>query len=251
MRVLIGCEQFGHMREAFRRHGHDAWSCDLLPARDGSPNHIQCDVLTVLDDGWDLGIFHPDCTYLTCSAEWAYKDADFVRYPNVGYHQRVKPSTLVGAARRQAREDAVAFVLRLRDSKIPRKAIENPVGVLSSRWRPANQTVQPWWFGEDASKATCWWLEGGLLPLMPTKVISPRIVDGKPRWANQTDGGQNKLSPTADRAMLRAETYLGLADACALQWGSVPTQLQFGVPFETLRVPENKVSESLVQDTTR
>ena len=96
MRVLVGHEQFGHMREAFRSRGHDAWSCDLMPTRDNSPYHLQCDVLTVLHLGWDLAIFHPDCTYLTCSAEWAYGDGP--------YHQKVKPGTLVGAARREARE---------------------------------------------------------------------------------------------------------------------------------------------------
>jgi len=217
MNILIGCEQFGHMREAFRRRGHDAWSCDLMPTRDGSPYHLQCDVLTILDRGWDLAIFHPDCTFLTCSAEWAYGDGP--------YHQKVKPGTLVGAARREAREKAVEFVFRLRDAPIPMKAIENPVGVLSSRWRKPDQTVQPNWFGDDASKATCWWLEGGLPLLVPTKMIPPRMVNGKPRWGNQTDGGQNKLPPSTDRAMLRAETLPGSADACAAQWGALPVQL--------------------------
>lgn len=211
MLALIGCEQFGHIRAALRRRGWDAWSCDLKPARDGSPFHLQCDVLNVLNDGWDLAVFHPDCTYLTCSAEWAYGDGP--------YHQKVKQGTLVGAARRQAREDAVRFVFRLRDAPIRFKAIENPVGVLSSRWRKADQTVQPHMFGDDASKATCWWLEGGLPKLVPTKLVAPRIVDGRPRWGNQTDSGQNKLPPSDDRAMRRAETYPGLAEAIADQWG--------------------------------
>lgn len=211
MRVLVGCEQFGIMREAFRQRGHDAWSCDLKPARDGSRYHLQCDVLTVLDDGWDLGIFHPDCTYLTCSAEWAYSDGP--------YHQKVKPETLVGAVRREAREEAIRFVFKLRDCEIPLKAIENPVGILSRRWRKPDQIVQPNWFGDDASKATCWWFEGGLPLLVPTKRVAPRLVNGLPRWANQTDGGQNKLPPSGDRAMQRAATYPGLADACADQWG--------------------------------
>ncbi len=96
LRVICGCEASGVVREAFRTLGHDAWSCDIRPAEDGSPYHLQCDVLTVMNDGWDIGIFHPDCTYLTNSAEWAYKDADFERYPEVGYHQRVKPGTLTG-----------------------------------------------------------------------------------------------------------------------------------------------------------
>lgn len=239
MRVLIGCEQFGHMREAFRRRGHDAWSCDLEPARDGSPYHLQCDVLTVLDDGWDLGIFHPECTYLTCSAEWAYKDPDFARYPGVGYHQRLKPDTLFGAGRREGREAAIRFVFRLRDSKIPKKAIENPRGILSTRWRKPDQTVQPNWFGDDASKATCWWLEGGLLPLVPTDIVAPRMVNGRPRWGNQTDSGQNKLTPSDDRAMLRAETLPGSADACSLQWGVEAPPLQFAMPFISRAVAQS------------
>jgi hypothetical protein len=235
MRVLIGCEQFGHMREAFRRRGWDAWSCDLVPARDGSPHHIQGDVLGVLGDGWDLGIFHPDCTYLTCSAEWAYADPDFERYPGVGYHQKIKPGTLVGVARREAREKAVEFVFKLRDAPIHYKAIENPIGILSSRWRKADQTVQPYMFGDDASKGTCWWLEGGLPKLVPTKKVEPRMVNGRPRWGNQTDGGQNKLPPSEDRAMLRAETYPGHAEACADQWGSyVATRL--GPQFSEIKI---------------
>lgn len=223
-RVLVGCEQFGHIREAFRSLGHDAWSCDLEPSRDGSKYHLQCDVLGVLDDGWDLGIFHPDCTFLTCSAEWAYSDPNYEKYPGVGYHQRIKKDTLVGQARREAREQAINFVLALRDASIRFKAIENPRGVLSTRWRSPDQIVQPYMFGDDASKATCWWLEGDLPLLKPTWMIAPRLVNGKPRWANQTDSGQNRLPPSDDRAMLRSMTYPGHAKVCAEQWGSFVTQ---------------------------
>lgn len=228
MRVLVGHERFGHMRAAFRRAGHDAWSCDLVPAVDGSRYHIQGDVLDHLDDGWDLGIFHPDCTYLTCSAEWAYSDGP--------YHQKVKPGTLVGEARREAREAAVQHVFALRNCRIPRKAIENPRGILSSRWRKPTQTVHPHWFGHDASKATCWWLIGGLPLLVPTKIIAPRIVNGLPRWGNQTDSGQNKLTPSADRAMLRAETYTGLAQACAERWGQIAQPDFFPAPLPQYRI---------------
>jgi hypothetical protein len=100
VRVLVGCECSGIVRDAFRRRGHDAWSCDLKPSERPGP-HLQCDVLTVLHMGWDIAIFHPDCTFLTCSAEWAYGDGP--------YHQKVKPGTLVGAARRVARVQATAF----------------------------------------------------------------------------------------------------------------------------------------------
>lgn len=213
MRVLIGCERFGKVRDAFRRRGHAAWSCDLAEDATGSNFHFQCDVRAVLHGPygpWDLAIFHPDCTYLTNSAEWAYGDGP--------YHQKVKSGTLVGAERRQARKEAVAFIEELRRAPIPRKAFENPRGHLSTAWRKPDQTIQPHQFGDDASKATCLWLEN--LPLLiPTKQIPPRMVDGKPRWANQTDTGQNRLPPSADRAMLRAATYPGIADAFAEQWG--------------------------------
>ena len=218
MRVLIGCERFGKIRDAFRARGHDAWSCDLAPDANGSPYHYQCDVRLVMDKGWDLAIFHPDCTYLTCSAEWAYGDGP--------YHQKVKAETLVGEARRRARANAVEFVRALHDAPIPLIAIENPRGHLSSAWRRPDQTIQPHQFGDDASKATCLWLNG-LSPLTPTKPIAPRMIDGRPRWANQTDTGQNRLPPSADRSMLRAATYPGIANAMAEQWGS-PVASQHG-----------------------
>lgn len=209
MRILIGCEQFGVVREAFRRRGHQAWSCDLQPARDNSPFHIQDDILKHIHDDWDLAIFHPDCTFLTCSAEWAYGDGP--------YHQKVKPETLVGAARRLARAAAVEFVKLLLTAPIPRIAVENPKGHLSRAVGKPQQIIHPWQFGDDASKETHLWLKG-LLPLRPTKLIAPRMVNGKPRWANQTDSGQNKLTPGPDRAMQRAATYPGIAEAMAEQW---------------------------------
>lgn len=215
MRVLIGCEQFGHTRAAFRRLGHLAWSCDLVPARDGSPFHLLGDVRRHLDrapDGvaWDLAIFHPDCTYFVNSAAWAFGDGP--------YHQRVKPGTLVGRARRLARQRDAAFVRELRDAPIPRIAIENPRGYLVHVLGPASQSIQPNQFGEDASKETCLWLYD-LPPLVPTCQIAPRMVDGRPRWGNQTDAGQNRLTPSDDRAMKRAETFPGIAAAFAAQWG--------------------------------
>lgn len=168
---------------------------------------------------WDLMIAHPDCTYLTNSAEWAYKDPDFVRYPGIGYHQRLKPGTLFGEARRNARKDAIDFFLQLWSAPIPRIVIENPVGAISQMIEPT-QTIQPWMFGDDASKATCRWIKG-LPALRPTEKVKPRIVDGRKRWGNQTDNGQNKLPPTTDRWKLRAKTYQGIADAMARQWGTM------------------------------
>ena len=218
MRVLIGCEESGAVRRAFAAQGHYARSCDLLPAADGSPDHIQGDVLTVLDRGFDLAIFHPVCTYLTNAAAWALCDPDYDRWPGVGYHQRVKPGTLTGAARRAAKREALDFVDALARAKIERICMENPVGAMAGHLGWPFQTVQPWQFGDDASKATGLSLKN-LPPLVATGNVPPRMVDGMPRWSNQTDSGQNRLSPGPNRARDRSRTFPGLAAAMAEQWG--------------------------------
>jgi hypothetical protein len=217
VKVLIACESSGISREAWRKLGHDAWSCDLLPADDESPYHFQCDVMEVINKGWDLMIAHPSCTYLTNSAAWAYGDGP--------YHQKVKPETLVGAARRQAREEALNFVRMLMAAPISKIAIENPVGAIGTRIKPASQYIHPYEYGEDASKRTGLWLKG-LPKLVRTAYCKPRIVEWPPglgmrveRWGNQTDSGQNKLTPGADRWKARSKTYQGWADAMAEQWG--------------------------------
>ena len=221
MKVLIACERFGVIRDAFIKAGHDAMSCDLVDSLVAGPHHTG-DVREILHHGWDLMIAHPDCTYLTNSAAWAFSDPDFERYPKHGYHQAVKAGTLVGAERRHARSEALEFVRLLMSAHIPRIAIENPIGAISSAIRKPDQIIQPYEYGDDASKATCLWLK--LLPkLTPTKRVAGRIVviNGRPveRWSNQTDSGQNKLSPSDGRAMDRAKTYQGWADAMASQWG--------------------------------
>lgn len=211
MRVLIGCESSAVIRDAFRALGHDAYSCDLREC-EGDPRwHFQCDARLLLKPGmWDLFIVHPDCTFLTNSAAWAYGDGP--------YHQKVKPGTLVGAERRAQREESLAFVEEMLNAPVPRIALENPVGVISTRIRPASQYIQPFEYGEDASKKTGLWLKN--LPLLePTKYVEPRIVDGRPRWGNQTDSGQNRLSPGENRWVERSRTYQGWADAMAQQWG--------------------------------
>jgi len=165
----------------------------------------------LLDDDWDLLIAHPPCTYLTCAAEWAYKEPHEI-------NKKLNPENLYGVERKRAREQAIDFVMVLANAPIERIAIENPVGVISSRWRKPDQIIQPWQFGHDASKKTCLWLKN--LPLLkPTKTVEPRIVEGKPRWGNQTDSGQNKLPPGKDRWKERSVTYQGIADAMAKQWG--------------------------------
>lgn len=199
MRVLVGCEYSGRVRQAFRVLGHDAWSCDLLESEDNSPFHIRGDVTKILSDGWDLAVFHPPCTYLSVS----------------GMHWTTR-----GKRDPQLTEDALDFVRVLLGAPIPRIALENPVSVISSRIRPPDQIVHPYQFGEDASKKTCLWLKG--LPLLRhTEFVEPRIIDGKPRWANQCDSGQNRLAPSAERWKERSRTYAGVAAAFAEQWGGV------------------------------
>lgn len=217
MKVFIGMETSGVMRRAFAARGHEVISCDLLPCEDGSLAHREDDVFDCLEKLWlfagwwpDLAIFHPTCTYLTGSAEWAYGDGP--------YHQKVKPGTVVGQARRDARQVALVEFQRLLDLPIYRIMIENPVGIVSTVIRKPDQIVQPWWFGDDASKATCLWLKN-LPVLYPANPVAPRIANGKQRWGNQTDNGQNKLTPGPDRWKDRARTYPGFAAACARTWG--------------------------------
>jgi hypothetical protein len=196
MRVLVACEYSGTVRDAFRRAGHDAMSCDLLPTEAPGP-HYQGDVRDVLDDGWDLMVAHPPCTYLSVS----------------GMHWTTR-----GLRDPQLTEDALTFVRLLLEAPVPRIALENPVSVISSRIHKPDQIVQPWMFGHDASKKTCLWLKG-LPRLVPTAIVAPRIVNGRKRWGNQTNSGQNKLPPSEDRWKIRSATYQGIADAMADQWG--------------------------------
>jgi site-specific DNA-cytosine methylase len=196
VRVLVACESSGAVRDAFIRAGHYAASCDLLPSESPLGDHYQCDVTEILDHGWDLLIAHPPCTYLSVS----------------GMHWTTR-----GLRDPKLTEDALDFVRLFMDAPIERIAIENPVSVISSHIRKPDQIIQPYQFGHDASKKTCLWLKG--LPLLkPTQMVEPRIVNGKQRWGNQTDSGQNKLPPSKDRWKLRSKTYEGIADAMAAQW---------------------------------
>ena len=196
MKILVACEYSGAVRDAFIAKGHEALSCDLLPTDRPGP-HYQGDVTDILYDGWDLMVAHPPCTYLSVS----------------GMHW-----TRRGLRDPQLTEDALDFVKLLLDAPIEKIALENPVSIISSRIRKPDQIINPWQFGHDASKKTCLWLKN-LPPLTPTNIIEPRIVDGKKRWGNQTDSGQNRLGPSEDRWKIRSETYAGIAQAMADQWG--------------------------------
>lgn len=189
MRVLVACEFSGTVRRAFRALGHEAWSCDLLPAEDGSPWHLQGDCLQFLSCGWDLLIGHPPCTHLAVSgARWF-------------------------SEKRAQQEDALAFVRALMLAPVPRVAIENPVSVIASRIRKPDQVIQPWQFGHGETKATCLWLKN-LPPLVPTSV-----VDGR-------EARVHLMPPSPDRWKERSRTYEGIAAAMAEQWSASASQLE-------------------------
>lgn len=208
MRVLVACEFSGTVRRAFRNLGHDAWSCDLLPAEDDSEYHFHGDIFDVLEDEsipiWDLMIAHPPCTYLTVSGlHWNKKDPK----------------------RAEKTQEAIQFVQHLLEAPVRRMALENPVSCISTMVRKPDQIIQPYEFGHDASKKTCLWLRN-LPKLKPTSFCEPRWVTdvrGKrlPRWGNQTDSGQNRLGPSEDRWKERSRTYEGIAQAMAEQWGAL------------------------------
>lgn len=233
MRVLVACEFSGTVRDAFVASGHEAMSCDLLPTE--SPgNHYQGDVRDVIGDSWDLMIAHPPCTYL-CSS---------------GLHWNKRTP-----GRESMTLEALEFVRTLMDAPIGRIAIENPVGRISTAIRKPDQTIQPWQFGHDASKATCLWLKN--LPKLKTtkSLIRPAWIECEccggmmcqrhgvhaydcecpdidewalrndspyeTRYENQTPSGQNKLAPGPDRWKERSKTYPGIAEAMAQQWGTL------------------------------
>jgi len=207
MKILIACEYSGTVRDAFIAMGNDAVSCDILPTEKEGP-HLPCDVSLILDDGWDMMIAFPPCTYLTVTANKWFKDQP----PR-------KSGALVGAARRAAREEAVNFFMLLANAPIPKIAIENPVGIMSTRWRKPDHVICPTMFGHPEPKKTCLWLKG-LPKLQPTELVEPEYhitKSGKrvPRWFFYADKskGQNH------RAKIRSKTFEGVAAAMASQWG--------------------------------
>ena len=197
MKILIACEYSGIVRDCFAVMGHDAMSCDIIDTEVPGPHYIG-DVLDILNDGWDMMIAHPPCTYL-CSS-------------GLHWNKRVP-------GRQELTEEALEFVSALWNAPIEKVCIENPVGCINTRlsFMPKPQYVQPYNFGEDASKKTGLW-KRNLPDLIPTEYVEPRIVNGKNRWSNQTDSGQNALPPSKTRGHDRSKTYFGIAMAMAEQW---------------------------------
>jgi site-specific DNA-cytosine methylase len=186
VKVLIACEFSGIVREAFAAHGHEAWSCDLLPTEQPG-RHFQTDVRHVLANGWDLLIAHPPCTHLAVSgARW--------------FHEK-----------RAEQAEALAFVRLLLDAPIPCIALENPVSIISSQIRKPDQIIQPWQFGHGETKTTCLWLKN-LPRLMPTDIVAGRA------------SRVHREPPHPDRWKRRSRTFQGMADAMAAQWGACACQ---------------------------
>ena len=188
MRILVACEFSGVVREAFRAKGHDAWSCDFLPADDGSEFHLKGDCFNAINNfQWDMMIAHPPCTHLSVSGARWFKD----KLPE----QRL----------------AILFFMALATTEIEKIAIENPIGIMSTGYRKPDQIIQPWQFGHGETKATCLWLKN-LPKLKPTNIVEGR------------EAKIHKMPPSKDRGKLRSITYQGIAEAMASQWGLCPIQ---------------------------
>ena len=184
MKVLVACEYSGVVRDAFIRKGHDAMSCDLLPSESSFGPHYQGDIRDIIDDEWDLMIAHPPCTHLAVSGARYFKEK-------------------IADGRQQ---EAIDFFMIFANSAIPKIAIENPVCIMSSKYRKPDQIIQPWQFGHGETKATCLWLKG-LPKLIPTNIVEGRL------------DRIHKLPPSPERWKERSRTYQGFADAMAEQWG--------------------------------
>lgn len=211
MRVLLGCEESQAVCIEMRKRGHEAYSCDVLPSSGGHPEwHIQGDVLEVINDGWDLMIAFPPCTHLTVSGNKWFKPEYRDRFPD-------KP---------RQREEAIEFFMKLYNAPIEKIAIENPIGVLSTRFRKPDQIIQPYFFGDPDPKSTCLWLKN--LPLLvhikEPDLFNSEVTHVEPEFIiGKRDG--KKYSRThymsvgdGDRAKRRSKTYAGISKAMATQW---------------------------------
>lgn len=202
MKILVACEFSGTVRESFAAKGHNAWSCDIEPT-DIPGQHYQGDVNDILNEGWDMMIAHPPCTYLTVTGNKWFKPEYKDRFPT----------------RHQDRQDAINFFMLLVNAPIEKIAIENPIGIMSTTYRKPDQIIHPWQFGHEASKSTCLWLKG--LPLLkPTDIVSKgefvTYKSGKRMTKWYADAASK--SPK-ERAKIRNTTFQGIADAMSEQWG--------------------------------
>jgi hypothetical protein len=196
MNVLIACEFSGIVRDAFIERGHDAMSCDLLPTEKAGP-HYPGDVFDVIDDGWDLMIAHPPCTYLAvCGNRWMKDNPE----------------------REILRKEAIVFFMKLVNCDIPNTCIENPISIMSTIYRKPDQYIQPYEYGHSETKKTSLWLKG-LPKLQPTKIVTPEYIIGKDGKKYSRIHYMSQWKDPAKRARERSRTYTGIAKAMAEQWG--------------------------------
>lgn len=219
MRILIGCEMSGVVREAFRAAGHDAWSCDIVPTEIPGP-HIINDVRNVLDYGWELAIFHPPCQYLSNAGIGLY---NVQKYGQKAVDRKIK------------RQDAMQFFLALWDAPIPMICIENPIGYMNTHWRKPDQIIQPYYWGDPDLKTTCLWLKGlpGLMyglegELWNTSTSRPapalvqrRRATGRLKNRYFTDAKFIVNSDKTTAARERSRTFPAIAQAMADQWSNI------------------------------
>ena len=204
MRVLVACEESQRVCIAFRKKGHEAYSCDILECSGGHPEwHIKDDVLKHLNENWDLIIAHPPCTYLTVAANKYY---NVEKYGNKAEE------------RKKERQKAIEFFMKFTNLKCPRVCIENPIGVMSSLYCKPTQIIQPYQFGHSERKATCLWLK--CLPaLNPTNIVTPDIIKLKSGKTDSRLHYETLNLPANERAKIRSKTFEGIAKAMAEQWG--------------------------------
>ena len=204
MKILIACEESQTICKAFRKKGHKAYSCDILPSSGGHPEwHIQGDVLPLLKKDWDLIIAHPPCTYLTVTGN---------RWFNVEkYGDKAKKRHIDKAK-------AIDFFMEFANVKCDKICIENPVGIISTFWKKPDQIIQPWQFGHKEAKRTCLWLKG-LPKLKPTKIVEPEYITYKSGKRMAKWYAEAWKLTKEERTKLRSKTFQGIADAMAEQWG--------------------------------
>jgi hypothetical protein len=204
MKILVACEESQVVTKEFRSLGHEAWSCDILSCSGGHPEwHIEGDVVPILKDNWDMVLAFPPCTHLAVSgaAHFAAKRADGRQQEGIDF-----------------------FMQFTKLDHVPKVAIENPIGIMSKIYRKPDQIIQPYQFGEDASKRTCLWLKGLPILIETCRVVGRMVTTPKgkvvERWANQCSNyGHDKTSPSPERSRIRSKTYLGVAKAIAQQYG--------------------------------
>lgn len=215
MKILVACEESQAITKEFRKLGHEAYSCDILPCSGGHPEwHLQGDVFGYIEQGWDLMVAHPPCTYLAVSG---------------ATHMYNKDGS-VNQERKKNQEESLAFVKALMDAPIKHIAIENPISVISTKIRKPDQIIQPWMFGDKFTKSTCLWLKN-LPKLVPTDIVDKGEFK---EWVDKKTGKKKRQAmwfynalltakTKAERQTLRSKTFPGIAKAVADQWSKAIT----------------------------